>query len=266
MKKYSLLFLSGILCITLSALDNPSDAATQAVQKFERPQNDIKILVLIIASDDYPVYKELQKIWCSYMHYDTHHVEAYFIRGNPDLTTDYEIQGDVLWTKTPENLIPGILNKTVFSLEVFLPRIKNEFDYVLRTNLSSFYIFPRLLEYLSSCQRTNFYCAFPGEGFGSGSGFLMSSDTAEMLVQNKEGLVNKSMSLNDDVVIGSFFSTQGVLLIPHQRIDFFDIETWHRFKNMIPAGIFQVRVKNRDDLRLVNDTYIQSQLLAMFYK
>ncbi|MCX6988703.1 MAG: hypothetical protein NTZ52_04285 [Chlamydiae bacterium] len=113
-----------------------------------------KVLVLIIASDNFPgvdlvfPYPELKKIWRSYMHTNPN-IEAYFIQGDPNLSSPYEIQGDVIWSKTEENLRPGILNKTLLSIECMLPRI-NEFDYVLRTNLSSFYVFPRLLHFLQT--------------------------------------------------------------------------------------------------------------------
>ena len=164
-----------------------------------------KLLVLIIASDDYPVYGELQKLWRSYMHYDKDHVEAYFIRGNDALETTHAFQEDVLWTKTPENLIPGIVNKTILSLEALMPRIKNhEFDYVLRTNLSSFYVFPRLLAFLRTCPTKGFYCGsnIGVEGIGSGCGFLMSPDVAQMLVDHKQEIYDDETSF-DDVVIGA---------------------------------------------------------------
>lgn len=44
-------------------------------------------------------------------------------------------------------MIPGILNKTVKGLE-FLQPCFSDFDYILRTNLSSFYVFPKLLNFL----------------------------------------------------------------------------------------------------------------------
>ena len=42
---------------------------------------NLKVLVLIITSDNLPVYPKLQKVWKSYMHSDPEHIEAYFIRG-----------------------------------------------------------------------------------------------------------------------------------------------------------------------------------------
>ena len=116
--------------------------------------SDVKVLVLIIANDT-PLYNELQKLWKSYMHLDRKHIEAYFIKADDRIEEPYEIRDDVLWIKTKDSLIPGVLNKTVLSFEAMLPRIKNEFDYIVRTNLSSFYIFPRLLNFLETRNTCN---------------------------------------------------------------------------------------------------------------
>ncbi len=227
-------------------------------------KKEIKVLVLIIASDDKPIYSSLQTIWRSYMHNDPEHVEAYFIKANPELSSDYQIEADVIWSKTVENITPGIVNKTILSLEALLPRIKTEFDYVLRTNLSSFYIFPRLLTFLERCPIRNFYCSGGHAHFASGSGFLMSPDVVELLVTHKYELIN-GVSANDDVVIGNFLYQKNIFVTHHPRIDILNVGDWDIVKNHIPNDVFQLRVKNDDQVRLSNDMYIQNQLLDMFY-
>lgn len=231
------------------------------------PQNELKILVLVIASDDLPVYKELQAIWKSYMHLDPDHVEAYFIRGNPNLSTDFEIQEDVIWSKTDENVIPGILRKTVLSLEALLPRIE-EFDYVLRTNLSSFYIFPRLLQFLHTLPKKECYCAFIGEAqgiwYGSGAGFILSKDLVQMLVRDRQLIPNHP--LHDDVLIGAFFQLKQIPVLPAPRTDLPTLSEWFAIKDHIPANAFHFRVKNAyEHLRSRDEVFIQSELVKMFY-
>lgn len=267
MKKKIIFMASIFLFFIRPIIGNLCDNAAIIQNQQEKRAQDIKILVLIIASDDYPVYVELQKIWRSYMHYDKKHVEAYFIRGNPYLNTPYAVENDVIWAKSPENLIPGLVNKTIASLEALLPRIRSEFDYVLRTNLSSFYIFPRLLEFLKSSQRSGFYAGsdIGVPGIGSGCGFLMSSDIAEFLVHNKNHFYN-NMTGNDDEVIGRFLKDRGVPLIPHPRMDFYEIGTWHLLKNHIPENVFHFRIKNLPHLRLIHDIYIHLNLVQLFYK
>ncbi|HSX26995.1 MAG TPA: hypothetical protein VLE89_08335 [Chlamydiales bacterium] len=228
-----------------------------------------KLLVLIICSDEPPVYRELQKIWRSYMHLDPEHVEAYFIRGKADLLDDFAIDGDVIWLKTAECFCPGILNKTILSMAAMLPRVK-EFEYVLRTNLSSFYVFPRLLSVLKTFPKRQFYCGaplllFPGAPLlGSGSGFIVSSDLMELIVAGKHQLLNQMPA--DDVVLGLFLIHYGVSLTPYSFFMFDSMGAWDKGKDQIPETIFQIRVKNVDRRRLSDDIAIHSKLLEKFYR
>lgn len=236
-------------------------------------KRNIKILVLIIASDQLPIYRDLQKIWRSYMHYDPEHVEAYFLKDNPNLPTLCEIDGDIIWSKTTPGWIPqspGILNKTLFSLEKMMPRIKEkEFDYIIRTNLSSFYIFPRMLKFLETLPTTNcYYGSNPGWYFGSGCGFLVSPDLAEMMVNYKDEMLD-NIKQEDDVVIGTFFKNHGIKIRHYNRLNIFSLDTWFKCKAYFPTNIFHCRVRpDRYQLRpdhLTDEIYIQKELVKTFY-
>ena len=81
-----------------------------------KPASDgIKVLILIAASDDLPIYREAYKIWRAYMHLDPDHVEAYFIKADPNMSAECQIQEDVIFCRTPGVLSPGVLNKTILS-------------------------------------------------------------------------------------------------------------------------------------------------------
>ncbi|MFI5343818.1 MAG: hypothetical protein ACHQUC_06320 [Chlamydiales bacterium] len=233
-----------------------------------------KILVLIIASDDQPVYLELQKIWRSYMHLDKEHVEAYFLKANPDLASTSEISGDIIWAKTPLGLYPGIIQTTLLSMETMLPRLK-EFDYVVRTNLSSFYVFSRLFTFLDTLPKTKCYSAhidgdprFFVTTWGCGAGIILSPDLVEMLVSNKPALLNSNYInlANDDLIIAEFFRNRQIKLLSAPRTDILIKEIWEQRKDMIPSDAFHFRVKNPHvDLRLTDDIYVHKELLKMFY-
>jgi len=220
-----------------------------------------KLLVLIICSDQFPIYGEFQKVWRSYMHLDPEHVEAYFIRGNPDLEGNYEVIDDVIWSKTDEGWPPasaGILNKTIFSLEAMMSRIENEFDYVLRTNLSSVYNFPKLLKVLETLPRERCYfgsCPFPDFVFGSGSGFVLSSDLAKLLVEHKKAFLHQKNY--DDVMIGLFLAGQGVTLIPHERMDILSFKQWNRMTKVFPDHIFHFRTKIQRQKKVAASKFIE---------
>lgn len=231
---------------------------------------NLKILVLIITADTLPVYVELQKIWKRYMHLDKEHFHAYFLKGDSDLSKVCEVKDDVIWTKSPENLKPGLLNKTILAMEHMQQRIGDfDFDYVLRTNLSSFYVFPRLLKFIETLPKHRCYCGCHimqhGYSFCSGAGTILSRDLVESMVRNKEQFLNHQII--DDWVIGSFMANQEkVSIINASRMVFKTREDWEKNKDDIPDYIFHFRCKQANpELRLENETYIQSELLKKFY-
>lgn len=231
-------------------------------------QDKMKLLILIIATDDFPgsdlvfPYRELQNIWRSYMHLDPKHIEAYFIRANPNLTADFEVINDVLWSKTEENLKPGILNKTILSLQYFLPRLQ-EFDFILRTNLSSFYVLPQLMKFIKTLPKTKTYCA-SGEQFGSGCGYLLSNDLAALIVEHKDRLLNNLG--DDDVCIGYFLRDFGIPLLPAPRKDLLCLEDWMNYRIAPNPHDFHFRIKNLShNLRLTDDLFIFSELIKKYY-
>lgn len=178
----------------------------------------LKVLILIIASDNEPRYIELQKLWRSYMHSDPEHVECYFIRGDDKLLISnfYRLEGDVLWSKTKESTVPGILMKTLYSFEYFQPRF-NEFDFIIRTNLSSFYIFPRLLDYLETLPKKGCYSG-PLARFditaASGCGIIFSPDVVELIIEHRSLLMARRRVNYDDVIIWELLSLYKTHIIP----------------------------------------------------
>ncbi len=266
------------LCTFLIFLTNTRPAFSQeSATQIKEP----KVLVLIIASDNLEAYIKLQNVWRSYMHSDPEHFEVYFIRGNPDLSTPYKIEGDDLFVKCEENYVPGITEKTVLSIEAMLPRIK-EFDYVLRTNLSSFYAFDRLLNYLLCMPKEGYYGGVhqylpedwvPEYGridFVSGAGILLSSDLAEMLVSEKEDVLEFSKELPDDVLFGYYFQNKSIPIFGIGRLDIPSIEHWNLIKENMPEVIFHFRAKQNYGIRSAQEAfedelYIDLELLKMFY-
>jgi hypothetical protein len=179
------------------------------------------------------------------------------------------IDGDTIWTKSKKNWIPGITQKTILSMEYMLAQTGTDFDYVLRTCLSSFYIFPRLLKFLENCPRTRFYCSIIGVSsvmnirHGGGCGFLLSPDLVKMLTSQKSEIWNSPFP--DDVAIGKFFMDHAISMTPHKRMDLPTLVSWKQNKDNIPADLFQFRAKNGEGRRIPDELYIDSQLLKMFY-
>lgn len=100
----------------------------------------------------------------------------------------------------------NIIRKTLDSMEYFTSR--KQYDYVVRANLSSVWIFPRLLRYLESAPRHGLYGGEINKNmpiphpidYVSGAGIIFSRDICQLLLQHR-GLVYES-NVIDDVDIG----------------------------------------------------------------
>jgi hypothetical protein len=193
------------------------------------------------------------------------------MKADQNLDCMAKIDQDIIWSKTDDWWIPvsaGILNKTIYSLELMLPRL-HEFDYVLRTNLSTFVYFPNLLKRLESLPRKN--CYF-GPSFNAdwipGYGIVMSSDVAAKLVAGKDQLVGRTESA-DDFLIGDYLKEQGIRMIKNRRVEFIEkVEDWMRMKDNIPedAFLFRIRIEEpgqrRDDAAEIE---IHEKLFEKYY-
>jgi hypothetical protein len=239
-----------------------------------------KVLVLVIASDGTEAFIELQKIWRQYMNVDPEHFEVYFIRGNPYLPEKSRIEGENLFVKCEESYVPGITEKTILSMEEMIPRL-HEFDFVLRTNLSSFFVFPRLLDFVKTLPRQRCYAGvqmyfqnFQKYGFVSfvsGAGIFLSPDLVEMLVACKKEIFALDKDMSDDVLFGLFFQQRGIAAFPAGRIDFSSAQMWLERKDSIPPEAFHFRAKSNYLIRspeenFDDELFINKELLKMFYQ
>lgn len=237
-----------------------------------KSEANIKVLVLIIASDNLPIYIQLQNIWKSYMHYNPKKINAYFIRGNPSIAENFQITSDTLWLKTEESLKTGVTTKTILAFETALSQLPH-FDYILRTNLSSFYIFDRVLSFLEKAPKNDFYCGFQnyfsGVHYASGSGFFLSRDLVELIVKNKNYFLDQPNEW-DDLIIGKFLHSQGKKVVDQRMLRLANIKEWDNNKKKIPKDIFQIRVRSCPLIydcpeRLTQEIPIHKELLKMFY-
>lgn len=137
------------------------------------------LIVFVIASDNLEIYKEHEKCWRSYSkcHPD---VTVYFIRQREDISSPY-IDGDTIWSIGKEET-NRVFEKTVTSLMM----IPMQYDYVIRTNLSSVWNFTKLIEFCNTLPKTNVFCGVLGNPGLSGAGMIFSPDVVTKLVKNSD--------------------------------------------------------------------------------
>ena len=134
----------------------------------------MKIIILIIASDEQPVYIQMQNIWKKYMNLNPN-ILSYFIKfknmNNPIEIIEIDDLNNTIWVNGNESYIPGILDKTIKVIKFLLKT--QTFDFIYRTNLSSFLNLDRLYNYIIKNNHIN-YAGPRDPTFISGSGFFLS--------------------------------------------------------------------------------------------
>jgi hypothetical protein len=103
-----------------------------------------KVILLIIASDG-DGYCEFTDCWRKYMN-EFPGVRSFFVYSDPTIEMDVHVTNDSIVHRSDETMIPGILYKTIAAFSVC--NVFFNYDYILRTNLSSFIHIPRLLTFL----------------------------------------------------------------------------------------------------------------------
>ena len=169
-----------------------------------------KILNLILYSAD-EKYDQMKEILRE--HNKNHNITSYFYCYKSDMTIPHEIIDDVLYISGKESYIPGILEKTLYALNVFK---NDEYDYIVRSNISTVVNYYELLKYLSiskfdyggplvdleagmTKEKNDKY---KNHHFVSGICIIFSRNAVKLLTDNKQDVL--SYGLIDDVAIGVY--------------------------------------------------------------
>jgi hypothetical protein len=212
--------------------------------------------MLIISSDNDPVYAEHRKVWSSYMNSNSQ-IECYFIqyRNGPQA-----IEGNTFWLEGKESF-PAILNKTLDSLDFFL---KNNYDFIIRTNMSSIWNFTALLKHLETLPSEKVYNGAIGNHgiiqFVSGSGFIMSPDVAKLLLENRQ--IAESVKVMDDVDIGYTLNKVGIECSLGKRRDFYYREMYD--KSIYDSTVYHYRIKWHNTNMRYEEVEVMRELLGKF--
>jgi hypothetical protein len=178
----------------------------------------LKNIVLVMASSR-EMYKELEdsvrETWFNDSTDDTAIIFYKDHGGNPSIAEPTFDGSDLVIpceTGDPtKNIHLGKITSLAFEwvLENF------DFDYLYRSNLGAYVNIERLENFLVDKPRESFYCGIVGLDsywlgidveFASGSGYFLSRDMVDLVVSNKDNIVN----VVDDVALGFMMSSLGV--------------------------------------------------------
>lgn len=188
-------------------------------------------------------------------------VSCYFIQSRPKIDQAY-IDGDTVWCPVKEGMGKPIFDKTLAALELF-----DGYQYLFRTNLSSFIVLDRLVKFLDLQRDQKFYSGYLGWhgniNFASGCGFTLSWDLVQLLLEKKSEWESRcSEVLNwDDVIFAKALLDYGITPEFAQRCDILSVADFSRLAK--PSHHYHFRVKTSEtsfDDRLRDDLYIHQQL------
>jgi len=176
----------------------------------------MKVLLLLIHSYS-PIYNEMFSIQQQYVH-RLKEIDTFFIVMRENQTNQVEQENDIIYVKGKEHIL-NVLYKTITALEYLFQ--KNEYDFIIRSNISTIIHIPNLLQYLQMIPTNDVYTSSnflnlqwldPQAGihntslfgtiYASGISITLSKDTTQFLIKNKNKLQHDVV---DDVSIGLFF-------------------------------------------------------------
>lgn len=180
----------------------------------------MKVLMIILSSPSvngvYPLHKA---IWSKYMHSEPS-ITSYFLEFHPEKEG---IEGDTFFVKGKESMHPGCLDKTLACFKHFA---EADYDFIVRSNMSSLWNFPTLLKHLGTLPTQDLYSGAVGRynsiEFASGSGFVLSADVMRRLVTAPPG-----PNIVDDVDIGCILGNLGIKIKSAHRVDILNLHDYN---------------------------------------
>jgi hypothetical protein len=129
----------------------------------------------------------------------------YFYIESKFLNTEVIEDNNYLYINGLESFIPGIYQKSIKAIEYVTNNYS--FDYVIRTNLSTFWHLPNLFNLLDSKPKEKFAGGYSFQGFISGTGIIMSRDVGILVYSNPN-----SAYIGDDLAISQTIQTNQISL------------------------------------------------------
>lgn len=129
---------------------------------------------------------------------------------------------------------------------------ESDCDFIVRTNVSSYWGIENLRSFLTDKPRKNYYAGRPENlyagirgriqdiQYASGAGMILSVDVAKRLVKNHTKI---STSFIDDIAIGRIASTFGLKLDNLTRVDIESLEVLEKLSSEVIANNYHFRCK-----------------------
>lgn len=250
-----------------------------------------KVIILVIASRGEIYDKIIKYYWIKFIkfiNYLKNNLKIFLVFGDDVNTDDFsEIDYNIIKSNTNENYIPGILEKTIFGFKYIDKNF--DYDYIFRTNLSSFIYHKNFQEFIkrlpsekcySGCKmilsKNDKYYKFIEDKdkdivYVSGAGTILSEDLVKILVNESSKLNYKviddvaigillgdkvKVNCNDKVKCIRYSIVRETKMLKEERINY-------HYKRILNSSQYHIRVCNKKNRNI--DVPILKYLADKFY-
>lgn len=225
-------------------------------------QSSPKILYLILYNESTDYERQMKQVLDKYVNKFSH-ITTYYVAFKKLNNRVYEINGNIIYLNGAETYIPGILDKTVKALKLLTEN--NNYDYIIRSNISTVINLDKLTELITNVKDTNIYGTgrfiFPfysennldSTQFASGTSIILDKISLNYLLNNVSKL---RYDIIDDVAIGllmksntnvKYYEFPGF----YNNYEVFRKQLSNPFEHII---FFRNKTNNRyDDINSMND-------------
>lgn len=233
-----------------------------------------RAIILILASNNNNIYNNCREIWKKYMNLNKN-IGIFFVYGKLFKPLEnYDSETDFIFDDIPESY-PVYIHKSIKAFEIL--NLKYNYDYLIRTNLTTFWDLNKLEMNLENLPKEKCYY---GDGplptydhrgyYVSGTDTIVSRDLINKILENKEKI---DYTIVEDASMGLFFHKYLKTPIISSNMCFYeDIQNYKseyekindRFLKATKNNIDHYRVKNKIN-REYNDLFIYIYLLKKIY-
>jgi hypothetical protein len=208
----------------------------------------MKILIIVLSHNDdlySKFYKSQKETWDSI---NISGIQTLYLFGNHNCD---EIIDDKIMVNVPETIVNNSpVNAGHKTIKSFLLTKDFDYDYIFRTNSSSYIDKKLLLDFIKDKPKNKYYSGFLGDydkiKFASGSGFFLSKDLVEHVIEKSE---TWDHNLIDDVALAHLLNTYGISPYLNNRVDVSN-------DSEIPDNYFHYRLKTSDRLDDIRRMYL----------
>jgi hypothetical protein len=221
-----------------------------------------KAIILVIASYD-DIYFNIINTWKKYIHkFDN--VKIYLLHCRNDLEEQLYVDDEegTIFYNCEESLIPGIFLKTIYAMEFCNKNYS--YDYLIRTNLSSFYNIPNLITFLDCQKKENYAGGIHGVSYDipfiCGAGIVISNDVVKKMTKSalEEKAIETIFYLPDDIILSYLINLHidptTYKTIP--RIDICERLTKEKM-DLLSKEYFHFRNRNDENKRILDSHNIE---------